>query len=178
MNLKADVRKKMRALPLLAAEERTQRSKEICDAIVADEAWREARKVGLFAPQATEPDIELLWEEASTRTFCYPRVRDRELDFLRVVDRAALFPGRWNLREPVFDPQQIVDVAELDVILVPGLAFTCTGERLGRGEGYYDRLLGRRELRAVKIGVCFAAQLVEELPTEAHDQRLDRVIVA
>ena len=178
MIAKADVRKKMRALLQLPAEERAQRSRQICDAIIGDEAWQQARIVGLFAPQATEPDVELLWDQAGAKTFCYPRVRDHELDFLRVVDRDALFAGRWNLREPLFDPDQIIDVAELDLLLIPGLAFTRTGERLGRGRGYYDRLLASRELRAVKIGVCFSAQLIDELPTESHDQRLDRVIVA
>jgi 5,10-methenyltetrahydrofolate synthetase len=63
-----------------------------------------------------------------------------------------------------------------DIILVPGLAFTRAGGRLGRGGGFYDRFLNGLERGAVLVwGVCFRGQMVEELPLEEHDQRVDRV---
>jgi 5-formyltetrahydrofolate cyclo-ligase len=88
MIAKADV-EKMRAVAA-PVEERAQRSRQICDAIVGDEAWQKARTVGLFAPQATEPDIELLWEQAGAKLSATRGSGISELDFLRVVDRGAL----------------------------------------------------------------------------------------
>jgi 5-formyltetrahydrofolate cyclo-ligase len=73
-------------------------------------------------------------------------------------------------------PADLVAPEEIDLILIPGLAFTRKGERLGRGGGYYDRFLARVGLRAVKLGICFKEQLLEELPIESHDARVDRVL--
>jgi 5-formyltetrahydrofolate cyclo-ligase len=178
MNGKADVRKKMRGRPRLDPKERRDRSARLCEAIGRETAWERAGTVALFAPQDTEPDVELLWLQAGAKIFCYPRLSTGGLDFVRVLDRATLTMGRWNIREPAFGSAQIVAPSEIDLILVPGVAFTREGERLGRGGGYYDRFLAQREVRAVKIGICFVEQLVDELPIDPHDARVDCVIAA
>jgi len=69
-----------------------------------------------------------------------------------------------------------VDVAEIDLVIVPGLAFTAAGDRLGYGQGYYDRFLPT--VSAATVGVCFADQLVDEMPVTATDVRVDTVISA
>lgn len=68
------------------------------------------------------------------------------------------------------------DPSEFDVVIVPGLAFTADGRRLGQGGGWYDRLLLRVRDDCVTVGVCFASLLVGDLPTEPHDVQLDRVV--
>jgi 5-formyltetrahydrofolate cyclo-ligase len=68
-----------------------------------------------------------------------------------------------------------VDPASLDVVVVPGLAFTADGRRLGQGGGHYDRFLPRLRAGCVTIGAAFAEQLVDDLPTEPHDIRLTHV---
>ena len=169
----------MRALLQYSAEERAVKSGAICDALIALSAWKEARLVGLFAPQSTEPDVELLWAAGEAKSFCYPRVGESDaLDFFCVPHRHELRPGRWKIREPAFVREEIVPLGEIDLLLVPGVAFTRGGERLGRGGGYYDRLLASSELRATTIGVCFLAQLLPALPVEAHDARVSQVIAA
>lgn len=77
------------------------------------------------------------------------------------------------------EPRKVLpeaDPTELDVVIVPGLAFDLHGRRLGRGGGYYDRLLPRLRPQAVKIGVAWEVQIVDEVPTDAHDQRMDVVV--
>lgn len=69
-----------------------------------------------------------------------------------------------------------IDAASLDVVVVPGVAFTADGCRLGQGGGHYDRFLTRLRPDCLTIGVCFAEQLVADLPTEPHDVRVDAVI--
>ena len=61
-----------------------------------------------------------------------------------------------------------------EVILVPGLAFSEKGERLGRGKGFYDKYLS--QYRGIKIGICFSEQLIENLPSEKHDETLDYIV--
>lgn len=68
--------------------------------------------------------------------------------------------------------------AEIDVMIVPGVAFTHEGARCGRGKGFYDKHLSHNSFRAYTVGVCYPYQVVAELPTEEHDRRLDRVVTA
>ncbi len=63
-----------------------------------------------------------------------------------------------------------------DLILVPGVAFSRAGHRLGRGNGFYDRLLGGRAASAFKLGVCFSFQRLETIPLEPHDIVMDQVM--
>jgi 5-formyltetrahydrofolate cyclo-ligase len=74
-------------------------------------------------------------------------------------------------------PEDGVEPAWPDVVLVPGLAFTASGERLGQGGGWYDRFLEQIDrTRCLVVGVCFAEQVVESLPTEPHDVTVDHVV--
>jgi len=85
----------------------------------------------------------------------------------------ALVAGAFGIPEPTGDP---VDPQEIDVVLVPGLAFTCDGRRLGQGGGFYDRFLPLVREDCVTVGVCFAEQIVDDLITEPHDRIVDLVI--
>ena len=94
---------------------------------------------------------------------------------LRPADPRTQRPGAFGIEEP--GPQaELCDPGELDLIVVPGVAFTAAGQRMGRGRGYYDRYLSQPGVRAVKVGVCFAHQLVVSLPVEPHDVTMDRVV--
>jgi 5-formyltetrahydrofolate cyclo-ligase len=88
--------------------------------------------------------------------------------------------GRYSLREPRADLLPLA-LGDLDVVIVPGLAFDSTGARLGRGGGFYDRLLARMARlpagnRPVSVGVCLDEQVVEKVPVEAHDLRVDMIL--
>jgi 5-formyltetrahydrofolate cyclo-ligase len=67
-------------------------------------------------------------------------------------------------------------LAQLDLIVVPGLAFTAEGNRLGRGAGFYDQFLSAIPATTVKVGVCFEFQKVPEVPQESHDVKMDTVV--
>jgi 5-formyltetrahydrofolate cyclo-ligase len=87
---------------------------------------------------------------------------------------ADLATGEFGILEP--KPGAIRPAApdQIDGVLVPGLAFDETGNRLGRGRGYFDRLL--REMRGVRIALAFDFQILTEVPAEAHDARMDFVV--
>ena len=173
--LRKSIRLRLRELcPGVLAE----KSAAICKSVTCTPEWETAGTIGIFAPLPTEPDVERLWPEVGSRTFCYPRVHGERLIFLRVADRAALEPSHRNLREPPHAVDGIVAPGSLDLLLVPGVAFTPGGRRLGRGGGFYDRLLADPALRASTFGVCFAEQLREHLPLEPHDQAVKRVFSA
>lgn len=81
--------------------------------------------------------------------------------------------GSFGIMEPQADA--FTDYEQIDLILVPGMAFDRHGHRLGRGKGYYDRFLSQAK-DCYKIGVCFPFQLVDEVPTDEHDVRMDEII--
>jgi 5-formyltetrahydrofolate cyclo-ligase len=78
--------------------------------------------------------------------------------------------------EPKPELCPVADPAEADIIFVPGMAFTHDGKRLGRGRGFYDRMLTHLPHSVLRVGVCFASQIVESLPTETHDREVDVVL--
>ncbi|MDE6120259.1 MAG: 5-formyltetrahydrofolate cyclo-ligase, partial [Muribaculaceae bacterium] len=80
--------------------------------------------------------------------------------------------GAFRIEEP--DGTDTVDIENIDLIVVPGIAFDRLGNRVGRGKGYYDRLLSRS--RAVTVGVCYDFQMVDEIDTDGHDIPVDFVI--
>jgi 5-formyltetrahydrofolate cyclo-ligase len=148
---KATLRKALLAeLRAMTAEERQSRSASICDRIVASEAWGRSKRVLLFSPMRTEPDIAPLHAETAKQLAVIP-------SSARVEDELEL----------PFVP---------DFVLVPGLAFSSDGHRLGRGGGFYDRLLKRRAKNAFKMGVCFEFQLRKVIPHEQHDALVDVVV--
>jgi 5-formyltetrahydrofolate cyclo-ligase len=148
--LRAAMAARLRAL---SAEERARRSEIICGRVIGSLAWPRAGRVLLFSPIRSEPDIaplSALAAEAGKQTAIMPTaLRDES-----------------HLELP-FIP---------DLVLVPGVAFSRAGHRLGRGGGFYDRLLTGRAKNARKLGICFALQLLDSIPIEPHDAVLDAVI--
>ena len=155
-------------------DDRAERSTRLCAILAAQPAWNDATIVGVFAPLIDEPDIELL--RAPEKTVGYPIIQNDALQFIAVSDPATLVRGTRGVRQPPFDPARLIELDRLELILVPGAAFTPRGQRLGRGGGFYDRLLASPERRAQAIGICFDCQVLPELPVEPHDQLVDGVI--
>ena len=176
MRSKTEIRRDIGAILRMPPDSRAEKSARICAAIASSAAWLGARTVAIFAPQPREPDVELLWMHGTGKTLAYPRVTEGRLDLFRVAMLHELAPGAFGVREPLVKIDNAIDPGMLDLILVPGVAFTLSGDRLGRGGGYYDRLLASLPAHVCKIGVCFDSQVLHELPGEPHDQRVDSLV--
>lgn len=88
------------------------------------------------------------------------------------ADPASLAAGSFGIHEPPADAP-VCPVAEIDLFLCPGMAFTTGGVRLGRGKGYYDRALADAKPRPTKVGVCFREQIRQLIPADPHDVPMD-----
>lgn len=147
--------------------------------ILSSPLWSPDSCLLVFAALAGEPDLVPLLTAAADGgpTLVFPRVavsRSGEpaltLHAVTDLDEFARHP-RLGIHEP--DPSRCPEVPDGDVIaaFVPGLAFDpSTGVRLGRGGGYYDRLLARPGFRALRVGTCFSAQLMVGIPRAPHDK--------
>lgn len=176
---KQNLRNQMRGLLKDDAASFLVRSVAVCNQIRARSFWNTARTVGLFCPLPDEPDLLELMTE-NNRRYVFPRILGESLVWHEVSDVRVLKPnssrGASSLREPC--EGGLVALEEIDLLLVPGLAFTIEGARLGRGGGYYDRVLASLGPRTVTAGVCFALQVLDTLPLEAHDLPVQHVCSA
>ncbi len=121
----------------------------------------------------TESLVEQALRERK-RVLC-PRVRPHgQLDHRELLDTSHLRESSFGLLEPDADLAPPADPAAADLILVPGVAFSADGARLGMGGGYYDRFLV--QTNAHTIGLAFEMQIQTELPQRPHDQRIDMIV--
>lgn len=109
------------------------------------------------------------------RTVLLPRVVDGErMALIRYTgDECLRWAGDFHVLEPVGEP--FTDYAAIDVAVVPGIAFTADGKRMGRGRGYYDRTLALMP-QVWKVGLCFPFQLLNDIPVSPHDIMMDEVV--
>lgn len=138
----------------------------------------EGRVVLAFWPLPDEPDIRPLIESLVTAdtTVLLPKVTgDEMMELRRYTSRTDLTEGAFHIMEPMGTP--FTDFAQIDLALVPGVAFDAACHRLGHGRGYYDRFLASCP-HIYKIGVCFPFQRVPEVPAETHDVLMDEIITA
>lgn len=127
-----------------------------------------------YAPLPGEvPLAPVLVALATEGRLVLPRVQGAELRLHRVEHLDELERGAMGISEPRPDHPSVAP-AHIDTVIVPGLAFGRDGTRLGRGKGYYDRLLPH--LRARRLALCFSRQLFETVPTEPHDQRVSVIV--
>ena len=173
---KKELRKEMRALNrALDPAVRAAASVGIVARIERLSVFAESRTVGLFCALPDEPDLSSALERwrAAIR-LVVPRVEGDAMRFFE-YDPRRLVPGAVGVLAPGPDAR-LCSPGEIGLLLVPGVAFTAGGLRCGRGKGYYDRYLAQTAFRGFRLGVCFAHQLVDALPAEPHDIRMDGVI--
>jgi 5-formyltetrahydrofolate cyclo-ligase len=148
--LRSEMQQKLRAL---TSEDRQSLSDEICERVLEMAPWAEAQNLILFSPLPSEPIITPLKLDCDARKVS-----------------CATVPQSPKNESDLHLPETI------DLILVPGLAFSKDRHRLGRGGGFFDRLLAGSAAKAFKIGICFSFQLVDTVPTEAHDIVMDAIV--
>jgi 5-formyltetrahydrofolate cyclo-ligase len=134
--------------------------------------------ISTYAPLPGEVDLTPLVTEFANLRWVFPRVEQSELVLHEVSDPSLdLEPGAFDIREPKPD-LTVVNLFHVDAFLCPGLAFDDYGGRLGRGRGFYDRLLEHARRDAFKLGICHTEQLVPHTYGESHDVAMDLVISA
>jgi len=160
----------------LLARQESDSSAWLLQAICSLDVWHHSSTILLFSPLPGEPDPTILGTLSPNMTLLFPKTDGNELKLYRQTANSRWTKGPFGLNEP--DPENWIEatVGEVDLALIPGLAFDATGGRLGRGGGFYDRLLGLELFRAYKIGVAWHWQLVPEIPRCKHDIPMDLVI--
>lgn len=177
---KQEARRRMRRiLASMTPAERYAAGERIAERVWTLPEIASARTLLLYAALPEEVPTATIAREARRRgvTVTYPRClpATREMVLHRILSEEELIGGRYGILEPA-ETCVAVAVRDIDAALVPGLAWDRTGQRLGRGAGYYDRLFARSDWRATRCGIFFALQEVPALPTDSWDAPLDAVV--
>ena len=168
---KRNLRNYIRKQKLLhSAAQLAAMSEEICSRVLASAWWQEADTLLLYYPLADEVDVRPLIKEAFSigKQVLLPVCKGDELELHIYEGEASLAKGVYGIMEPkgsLFAPEHYPDI---QLAVIPGMAFDRAGHRLGRGKGYYDRLLPKLT-KARLQGICFPFQLIDEVPTDVHD---------
>lgn len=157
---------------MLSEQEKLSAAQEVFDRLERTAAFLMADKVLVYHSLPDELSTHaFLRKWGSKKRFFLPRVNGVNLDILP-YDESRLELGSFHIEEPTGN--DTVSPEEIDLIVVPAVAYDRRGNRLGRGKGFYDRLLA--EARAIKVGVGYEFQLIDEIPAEPHDVPMDYVI--
>lgn len=173
MITKTDIRKKIRDLKVLMTEvDRLRAADSVFDRLEQTAAFMLAENILMYHSLPDELEtVRFLRKWNGKKRFFLPRVAGVNLELLP-YDESNLSEGYSHIQEPT--GSDLFPVDEIEMIVVPGIAFDRKGRRLGRGKGFYDRLLA--ETKATKIGIGYEFQLVDEVPAESHDVSMDIVI--
>jgi len=150
------------------------KSKVIASLLEQNQHFKNASSILFFWPLPDEIDLSRWIEKwAKTKQVYLPVVQEDNLIICKYTEQKI--KGTYNIMEPV--NAEIANLSEIDLVIVPGLGFDdVTFARLGRGKGFYDKLLSNSTV--YKIGICYSEQLCKSLPIELHDVKMNEVIFA
>lgn len=166
----------------ISEQDRHRLSQQITARITDLEAYQSAKIVLGYLNFGAEFSAEILLRQAigDGKQVLLPKVNSatRQLDIYRVSDlERDVAPGLWNIREPLPERCTLVeDLARIDFILLPGVAFSRDGARLGYGGGFYDKLLARLTHQSALVAAAFAMQIVESIPQEVTDCKVECLV--
>ncbi|HRK35582.1 MAG TPA: 5-formyltetrahydrofolate cyclo-ligase [Candidatus Hydrogenedentes bacterium] len=178
MESKTEIRARLllqrRALPTEAV---TRRSKAIHQHLFGLEVFRAAQSVFSYVSSKDgEVDTLAVIERllgSGREVHCPGAGMQRTLEWRKISKIDDLVPGRFSILEP-HSACLVSDTSKGEVVLVPGIAFSARGERIGYGGGYFDRFL--TSFRGVSIGLAFDMQMVESIPVEPHDTPVQMLV--
>ncbi|MBN1589640.1 MAG: 5-formyltetrahydrofolate cyclo-ligase [Pirellulales bacterium] len=157
-------------------------SRQICDSIAASAEFRAARVVLLYLTHRSEVRMPALFDEAfrQDKTVVVPYCVGDEIGLFRIEHMDEITAGAYSILEPRPGLRKLdercVAPEELDLVVVPGMAYDRTGARIGRGKGSYDRLLAQLRPNTFLVAPAFECQVFDHVPTLEHDAPVDRVV--
>jgi 5-formyltetrahydrofolate cyclo-ligase len=177
VTLRKQIRDILQKIPPAARETASAQARAL---LKEQSIWKNAASILFFAPVLSEVDVWPLLEEAinAGKIAALPRFDSADQSYVacRVQNlRSEIVTGEFGIREPAAKCAEI-PFSKFDLVLVPGVAFDLCGHRLGRGRGFYDRLLA--EVRGIKCGVAFDEQLTSEVPAETLDVPVNFILTA
>ncbi|MBK5720518.1 5-formyltetrahydrofolate cyclo-ligase [Dysgonomonas sp. Marseille-P4677] len=156
-----------------SSNELYNRSNEVLSVLELTGVFQDAKNVFIYNNFDDEVQtLEFISKWSSEKNFYLPVVESDNLVFRPYAETTGFLQSSFGIMEPIGD--NFTDYRLVDLIIIPGVAFDRYMNRLGRGKGYYDRFLTK--LKAPKLGICFDFQLLDKIPVEANDVKMDYIV--
>ncbi len=161
---------------------RAEKSQRIADHLFSSTIWKDSSSLSSYISFKSEVDTALIVQTtlSQNKNLYVPKVlSNEEIGLFKIHSLNDLEKGIFGIREPSLDfinTSPVTDYKSLSLILIPGLAFDRSGNRLGFGKGHYDKLLVKLPKTCKKIGLAYHSQLFPQLPSEPFDQKMDFVL--
>ena len=161
----------------LSKDEVADKSRAICRKIVSCEQFVQAESILLYLDFNHEVETGLIWEKAQKmrKHVAAPRLIGSQMVFARIQSEKDLIPGKWGIPEPKKNCPVIREHDSRTVVIMPGVAFDCSRNRIGYGGGYYDRYFAGYD-SVYKIAAAYDLQIVEQVPAEPFDLKPDCIV--
>lgn len=157
---------------------RADESKKIADRLLSSQIYKTARTIFVYVSAGSEVKTDTIIKTALTdgKRVAVPLCNTnlKTMDAVLIKDTSQLAIGAYGLFEPSYKDMQVLKKSEIDLVIVPALAFDRTGIRLGYGGGYYDKFL--KDFNGFSVGLSFTCCITDRLPAEKFDCPVDRVI--
>ncbi|MBN1298589.1 MAG: 5-formyltetrahydrofolate cyclo-ligase [Actinobacteria bacterium] len=160
-------------------ETRLAFSEEIANKFLALQQYRDTRSILIFYPFRSEADSTFIIKRAlkEGKKIILPKVKGKELELYYINDTGSqLEKSRMGIMEPVDNLCSKAAVEDVDIAVIPGLCFDKNMNRLGFGGGFFDRLIPMLPANIKKIAICFDLQVLDNIPVEKHDKKIDMII--
>jgi len=177
---KEEVRREARArIANLSRSQRDNKDREIAKRFLALPEFERAKMIMIYASMEDEIDTDRIARGAlaAGREVCYPATDSKRRRLVPALVRDPVrdvVPGTFGIREP--REATAVLPGQIDLVVVPGLAFDRDGNRLGRGGGYYDKFLASSGLQATRCALAYECQIMERVPNSQTDEKIDMLI--
>ncbi|ERI90113.1 5-formyltetrahydrofolate cyclo-ligase [Clostridiales bacterium oral taxon 876 str. F0540] len=177
---KVEIRKSIKSLrDSMNKNEKKLKDDEIFNKVITSRSYINAKTIFIYVSMGSEADTHRIINKAleDNKLICVPKVINRKegMKAIKIKSLSELVPGNFGVLEPVSFESQI-NPAEIDLLIMPGLAFDKFGGRLGYGAGYYDRFLQFVKKEARKLALAYSFQILDKVPMEDYDVFIDEII--
>ena len=164
---------------MLTDYELIERSEKIKDTIFKMSEFKESNIILFYVSYGSEVSTHQMIKQclSNGKRIIVPKVNYSKNSLLlsELNSWEHLEKGAYNILEPKSEHLKEINVELIDLMFIPGIVFDFFGNRIGHGKGYYDRLLNSKH-KALHVGLAYELQMVEDMPVETHDVKVDRII--
>jgi 5-formyltetrahydrofolate cyclo-ligase len=163
----------------MTEEQRNKKSKLACERLIQTEQFKQSSVIMVYLSLPhevdTAPIILYAWQHG--KTIAVPKVSWQQRHMIPVQINSletGLATESSGLRNPITGTPMLIE--DIDLVITPALGFDRNGNRLGRGGAYYDKFFDSKNLRAIKCGFAFSEQIIDSVPVDDHDEKVDFVV--
>ncbi len=179
-NSKREIRKYIeRQRGELVLEDKRIKDDKIFKFLIDSNLFKEAKVIFIYVSFDGEVDTHKIIAYAleQGKQVCVPKIlkKSEGIQIMKIDEMSSLTPGYYGILEPSEDSERI-NIDDVDIIIMPGLAFDRYGGRIGYGGGFYDRLLADSTIQDNRIALAYGFQVFDRIPTDEQDEKVDMII--